>query len=147
MPKPNSFQSQVCSAFSRIGCEHPNRLKCLAIVFCSKANNLHSPTMWAQSELGSFSSSPRFTDNFGITPEPFPALSTLDPELLYINWPRNCTGTYQSRNFRKHNRKTNSERHWIFRTKRLIRTSPNQILLNVNCADHFTALAVNMQSV
>ena len=36
--------------------------------------------MWAQSELGSFSlreqSSPRFIDNFGITPESFPALST-----------------------------------------------------------------------
>ncbi len=56
--------------------------------------------------------------------------NALDPESLYINWPRNCIGTQKSHNFRKHIRMTNSDQQWISRKKRCITTSPNQIQFN-----------------
>ena len=92
-------------------------------MFEHKGTELHSPIIWAETEL----CTPRFTHILGIIQKPFPALSTLDPESLYIKWPGNCTWTQQICNFRKDNKKTNPEVHWIFRTKWRIRKSPNLI--------------------
>ena len=145
--KPNSFQCQLCSSFYTTACDKAKAAKVFCTRFCSKATKLHSPIMWAESsKLASFSLKGRFTDNFGIIPEPFPALSTLDPEALYIKGPSNCIWTQENRNFRKDNRKTNPELHWIFRPKWWLRTSPNLIHFKVKCDLHSPGLAVNMQS-
>ena len=73
--------------------------------FCSKATEVHSPTLWTESKGGLFSITEQctslFTDNFGNLKEAFRALSKLDPQSLYITWPKNCTWTQQSRIFRK----------------------------------------------
>ena len=55
--------------------------------------------------------------------------NALDPESLYINWPRNCIGTQKNHNFRKNIRMTNSDQQWMS-WKKLYTTSPNQIQFN-----------------
>ena len=42
----------------------------------------------------------QFTDKFGIITEVFRALSKLDPESLYLTWPKQCIWTHKSRIFR-----------------------------------------------
>ena len=92
--------------------------------FCSKATEVHSPTLWTESEWGSFSHTEQctslFTENFGILTGAFHALNKLDPESLYTHWQRNCISTLQIRTFRKHSRKTNPRRQWMFIAKRYI---------------------------
>ena len=73
--------------------------------FCSKTTEVHFPTLWTESKGGLFSHTEQctslFTDNFAILKEAFRAFSKLDPQSLYISWPKNCTWTQQSRIFRK----------------------------------------------
>ena len=63
------------------------------------------PILWTESKGGLFSHTEQctslFTNNFGILKESFWAFSKLDPQSLYISWPKKSTWTQQSRIFRK----------------------------------------------
>ena len=65
--------------------------------FCFKTTELHAPTICTEFDPGWFSSKEnccsRFTNKFRIITEVFRALGKLDPELLYLTWPKKWTWT------------------------------------------------------
>ena len=72
--------------------------------FCSKATELHATIMCTEFDPGWFSRTEnctsQFTDKFGIITEVFRALGKLDPESLYLTWPKKCIWTQKSCIFR-----------------------------------------------
>ena len=67
--------------------------------FCSKGTDLHATIMCREFDPGWFSRKENctslFTDKFGIITEVH-ALGKLDPESLYITWPKQCIWTQKS---------------------------------------------------
>ena len=72
--------------------------------FCFKTTELHAPTICTEFDPGWFSRKEnftlRFTDKFGTVTEVFRALGKIDPESLYLTWPKKCIWTQKSHIFR-----------------------------------------------
>ena len=73
--------------------------------------------MWTEFVPGSFSHKEQCTSRFGNITEVFRVLGNLDPESLYLTKKLHLNSAKQY--FKKHNRKTNPERHWMFRAERV----------------------------
>ena len=105
-------------------CKEP-KVSCTG--FCSKTSELHSPTMCTEFNPGWFprkeNCTSRFTNKFGIITEVFRALGKLDPESLYLILPERMHLNSGKPHFQKHNRKTNPERHWMYKAERCIKFS------------------------
>ncbi len=105
--------------------------------FCSKTTQLHSPTKKIDFELDSLSCMKEFTwcftNNFVILTEAFRALRKLDPESLFIHWPKKLPFNTVNPNLTKRNTKTNTQQKWIFRAERCIRRSGKLIYFSQFC--------------